>query len=167
MPLGGFYLLLSGNIFFVRVELLGLSIEYSPINNDSQFLNRISSRVSLVGLWKTPSPAEKVREVAILFRILYYRKGADVWIGLERDFSAPTLSFKWIDGSTLTYASFGDHPWRSANIPSIDKACVMLDWGGKNMKFEPHECSAPKDFLCEGTCIHVHVFWLKFLTPLF
>uniref|UniRef100_K1PFP2 Uncharacterized protein n=1 Tax=Magallana gigas TaxID=29159 RepID=K1PFP2_MAGGI len=77
-------------------------------------------------------------------------KGADVWIGLERDFSAPTLSFKWIDGSTLTNDSFGYPPWKSASIPSDDKACVMLDWGGMHLKFEPHGCSASKDFLCEG-----------------
>lgn len=102
-------------------------IKRHPINNDSQFMCGIVSRTS---------------------------KGDHPWIGLERDLSATTHTYKWIDGNPLAYASFGTHPWRDETTPADDlsKTCIRLDWG-PGLLFKPDACNQTKDFLCEGTCV--------------
>ncbi|XP_065929505.1 uncharacterized protein [Magallana gigas] len=78
-------------------------------------------------------------------------KGDHPWIGLERDLSATTHTYKWIDGNPLAYASFGTHPWRDETTPADDlsKTCIRLDWG-PGLLFKPDACNQTKDFLCEG-----------------
>ncbi|XP_078332621.1 C-type mannose receptor 2-like isoform X2 [Crassostrea virginica] len=84
-------------------------------------------------------------------------KGTHVWIGLERDLSSGTHSYKWIDGTPLSYASFGQYPWKDVNTPADDlsKACIKLDWGS-GLLFKPHECTATMDFLCEGFYLYTN-----------
>ena len=86
-----------------------------------------------------------------MFVVWCSRKGTDVWIGLERDLSSGTHSYKWIDGTPLSYASFGQNPWKDVNTPADDlsKACIKLDWESE-LLFEPDNCTATMDFLCEG-----------------
>lgn len=83
-------------------------------------------------------------------------KGDHPWIGLERDLSATTHTYKWIDGNPLAYASFGTYPWRDATTPADDltKTCIRLDWG-PGLLFKPDSCTQTKDFLCEGTFVTV------------
>ena len=95
--------------------------------------------------------------VYFFFRLKYFfRKDKNVWIGIERDVSQPTMVYKWMDGTTLSWGSFYNSPWKDSSTPSDDvtKACVEMEWG-TGLLWKHHDCSSTEDFLCEGTLLFV------------
>lgn len=80
-----------------------------------------------------------------------FGKDKNVWIGIERDVSQPTMVYKWMDGTTLSWGSFYNSPWKDSSTPvnDVTKACVKMEWGA-GLLWKHHDCSSTEDFLCEG-----------------
>lgn len=53
------------------------------------------------------------------------------------------MVYKWMDGTTLSWGSFYNSPWKDSSTPvnDVTKACVKMEWGA-GLLWKHHDCSS-------------------------